>query len=68
MAINWSAGSSTCICKGTSLQKGDGALEQAAQGGGRFSFSGDIQNLPGRLPAQPAVGHLLSRGAGLNHL
>jgi len=49
-------------------RKGDGALEQAAQGGGRFSFSGDIQNLPGRLPAQPAVGHLLSRGAGLNHL
>ena len=34
----------------------DGALEQAAQGGSGVSFSGDIQDLPGRGPVQPTVG------------
>ena len=34
----------------------DGALEQAAQGGCRVSFSGDIQIPPGRSPVQPGVG------------
>ena len=36
--------------------EGDGALEQAAQGGYGVSFSEDIQDLPGRGPLQPAVG------------
>jgi len=36
--------------------EGDGALEQAAQGGCGFSFSGGIQGPPGRGPVQPAVG------------
>jgi len=36
--------------------EGDGALEQAAQGGCGFCFSGDIQDLPGQVPVQPAVG------------
>ena len=38
--------------------EGDGALEQAAQGGCGVSFSGDIQDLPGQGPVQPAVGDL----------
>ena len=49
-------------CKGSPLTKellpseGDGALEQAAQGGCGVSFSGDILDLPGQSPVQPAVG------------
>ena len=36
--------------------EGDGAVDQAAQGGCGVSFSGDIQDPPGQGPAQPAVG------------
>ena len=42
--------------------EGGGALEQAAQGGCGVSFSGDIQDLPGRGPVQPAVGDPASAG------
>ena len=35
--------------------EGEGALEQAAQGGCGI-FSGDIEDLPGQGPLQPAVG------------
>jgi len=47
--------------------EGDGALEQAAQGGCGVSFSGDIQTLPGRGPVQPAVGDPASAG-GLDQM
>jgi len=42
--------------------EGDGALAQAAQGGCGISFSGDIQDLPGQGPVQPAVGDPASAG------
>jgi len=42
--------------------EGDRALEQASQGGCRVSFSGDIQDLPGQGPVQPAVGDPASAG------
>ena len=38
------------------LHSKDGALEQVDQGGCGVSFSGDIQDPPGRGPVQPAVG------------
>ena len=40
----------------------DGALAQAAQGGCGVSFSGDIQDLPGRGAVQPALGDPASAG------
>jgi len=42
--------------------EGDGALEQAIQGGCGVSFSGDIQDPPGQGPVQPAVGDPASAG------
>jgi len=39
-----------------------GALEQAARGGCGVSFSGNIQDLPGQGPVQPAVGDPASAG------
>jgi len=42
--------------------EGDGALEQAAQGGSGVSFSGDIQDPPGRGPVQPTVGDPVQQG------
>jgi len=42
--------------------EGDGALEQVAQRDCGVSFSGDIQDPPGRGPVQPAVGDPASAG------
>jgi len=42
--------------------EGDRAMEQAAQGGGGVSFSGDIQDPPGQGPLQPTVGDPASAG------
>jgi len=42
--------------------EGNGALEQAAQGGCGVSFSGDIEDPPGQGPVQPAVGDSASAG------
>jgi len=42
--------------------EGDGALEQAAQGGCGVSFSGDIQDPSGQGPLRPAVGDPASAG------
>jgi len=49
----------------TEHSEGDGALEQVAQGACGFSFSGDIQDLPGQGPVQPALGDPAS-AEGLN--
>jgi len=42
--------------------EGDGALAQAAQGGCGVSFSGDIPDLLGQGPLQPALGDPASAG------
>jgi len=42
--------------------EGDGALEQAAQGGYGVTFSGDIEDPPGPGPVQPVVGDPASAG------
>jgi len=42
--------------------EGDGALAQDAQGGCGVSFSGDIQDPPGRSAVHPAVGDPASAG------
>ena len=47
--------------------EGDGALAQAAQGGCGVSFSGDIPDLPGQGPVQPALGDPASAG-GLDQM
>jgi len=45
---------------------GDRALEEAAQRGCGVSFSGGIQNPPGRHPVQPALGDPASAAGGLD--
>jgi len=42
--------------------EGNGALEQAAQGGCGVSFSGDVQDPPGQGPMQPTLGDPSSAG------
>jgi len=47
--------------------EGDGALEQVAQGGCGFSFSGDMQDLPGtRSYASCSRWPCFGRGVGLD--
>jgi len=58
MGTNWSIGSSICTWGRTSLW----ALEQTAQGDFGVAFSGDIQDLPGCCPVQPALGDSTSAG------
>jgi len=50
------------MAAGIATPVSDGALEQVAQGGCGVSFSGDIQDLPGQGPVQPAVGDPVSAG------
>jgi len=42
--------------------EGEGALEESAQGVCEVSFSGDIQDPPGRSPMEPAAGDPASAG------
>jgi len=49
------------VAVGCSLKE-IGTQEQAAQGGCGVSFSGDIQDPPGRSPVQPALGDPASAG------
>jgi len=44
------------------ITEATGALEQAAQGGGGVSFSGDIQDPSGQGPLRSAVGDPASAG------
>jgi len=67
-AINWSTEVLHQYVKELLHSEGHRALEQAAQGGCGFSLSGDIQDPPGCLPVQPAVGSLLCRRVGLSDL
>ena len=46
--------------------EGDRALEQAAQGDCGVSFSGDVQDPPGRGAVQPALGDPASAGGWTN--
>ena len=48
--------------EGLLYSEGNGALEQAAQGGCGVSFSGNIQDPPGCGPVQPTVGDPASAG------
>ena len=49
----------TNVCKDFFMVR---VMEQAAQSGCGVSFSGDIQDLPGRLRVQPGLGSLLWQG------
>ena len=62
MAAGYPFPSGMGMLNGTLTSEGDGALAQAAQGGCGVSFSGDIQDPPGRGPVQPALGDPASVG------